>query len=58
VNAIISGGRYERPSITRFGTFREITRQGFGVVDDGGFIIGDDGSTAPAGNDLGVGGSR
>jgi hypothetical protein len=57
VNAISSGGRYERPTVIRFGTFREITRQGFGVVDDGGFIIGDDGSTAPAGDEA-LGASR
>ena len=43
--------RYTKPTLQRFGTFRELTLQGFGFVADGGLIIGADGSTSPAGDD-------
>jgi len=49
---------YARPSLERFGTFREITRQGFSGNVDGGLILGPDGSTTPAADDLMTGGSR
>lgn len=39
---------YRRPSLERFGTFREITREGFVGNVDGGLILGPDGSTTPA----------
>ncbi len=39
---------YQSPLLERFGTFREITREGFTGNVDGGLILGPDGSTAPA----------
>lgn len=51
-------GAYARPTVQRFGTFRELTRQGFGAVDDGGLILGSDGNTSPAGDDPIGAGSR
>jgi hypothetical protein len=39
---------YRSPVLERFGTFREITREGFVGNVDGGLILGPDGSTAPA----------
>ncbi len=41
-------GSYVRPALQRFGTFREITREGFTGNVDGGLILGPDGSTTPA----------
>jgi hypothetical protein len=49
---------YARPAVHRFGTFREITREGFTGNLDGGLILGPDGSTTPAGDDTTGGGSR
>jgi hypothetical protein len=49
---------YRTPRLERFGTFREITQEGFSGNLDGGLILGPDGSTTPAGDDLVVGGSR
>ena len=51
-------GAYQTPTITRFGTFREITRQGFVGNVDGGLILGTDGTTTPAAEERMVGGSR
>lgn len=48
---------YAKPSLAPFGTFREITRQGFVGNADGGLILGPDGTTAPAADAV-VGGSR
>jgi len=39
---------YRRPGITRLGTFRQITREGFVGNVDGGLILGPDGNTSPA----------
>ena len=39
---------YQAPRLERFGTFREVTRQGFTGNLDGGLILGPDGSTTPA----------
>ena len=44
--------RYEPPRLERFGTFREITRQGFSGNTDGGLILGPDGTTTPAADDV------
>ena len=49
---------YQAPRLERFGTFREVTREGFSGNLDGGLILGPDGSTSPAGDDMAVGGSR
>jgi hypothetical protein len=48
---------YHTPRLERFGTFREITREGFTGNVDGGLILGTDGSTSPAA-DLPTEGSR
>jgi len=50
--------RYQAPRLERFGTFRELTREGFSGNFDGGLILGPDGSTTPAGDDTAGGGSR
>ena len=51
--------RYETPRLARFGTFREITREGFTGNVDGGLILGPDGSSTPAADEPGPGrGSR
>ena len=42
-------GTYARPRVRRFGTFRDLTRQGFEGNTDGGLILGTDGTTTPAG---------
>ena len=39
---------YTKPAVQRFGTFREITREGFVGNVDGGLILGPDGATTPA----------
>ena len=39
---------YAAPRLARFGTFREITREGFVGNVDGGLILGPDGNTSPA----------
>lgn len=39
---------YTKPTLQRFGTFREITREGFVGNVDGGLILGPDGTTTPA----------
>jgi hypothetical protein len=39
---------YAKPLVQRFGTFREITREGFTGTLDGGLILGPDGNTTPA----------
>jgi hypothetical protein len=31
---------YEKPSLQRFGTFRDLTRWGFASASDGGSILG------------------
>ena len=49
--------RYHAPRVERFGTFREITREGFTGNVDGGLILGPDGSTTPA-TDPALPGSR
>lgn len=49
---------YARPTVQRFGTFREMTRQGFSGNVDGGLILGPDGSTTPGGDDMVPSGSR
>lgn len=49
---------YERPQLHRFGTFREVTRQGFSGNADGGLILSSDGTSTPAGRDGFQGGSR
>lgn len=41
---------YQSPRLERFGTFREITREGFVGNVDGGLILGPDGSATPAGS--------
>ena len=48
---------YQRPRLERFGTFREITREGFVGNLDGGLILGPDGSSTPA-SDPAQSGSR
>ena len=48
---------YERPQLHRFGTFRDVTRQGFTGNNDGGLILGPDGTSTPAA-DAFQGGSR
>jgi hypothetical protein len=53
-----TGSQYQRPAVRRFGTFREITREGFSGTLDGGLILGPDGSTAPASDVSQPGGSR
>ena len=53
-----AAGRYAAPRLERFGTFREITRQGFSGNTDGGLILGPDGTTTPAADDMVMGGSR
>jgi hypothetical protein len=42
---------YTKPTVTRYGTFRELTQLGFSGASDGFTIIGPDGSTS-SGNDL------
>ena len=50
---------YQAPRVTRFGTFREITREGFSGNFDGGLILGPDGTTTPAADEMRPGrGSR
>ena len=49
---------YQTPRLERFGTFREITREGFSGNVDGGLILGPDGSTTPGGDDMVLRGSR
>ncbi len=39
--------RHERPQVRRFGTFREMTREGFTGNLDGGLILGPNGTTTP-----------
>ena len=39
---------YAAPRLERFGTLREVTREGFTGNVDGGLILGPDGSTTPA----------
>ena len=39
---------YAAPRLQRFGTFREITREGFVGNVDGGLILGPNGTTATA----------
>ncbi len=51
-------GHYHAPRLTRFGSFREITRQGFSGNADGGLILSSDGTSSPAGDELTMGGSR
>ena len=48
---------YAKPRVQRFGTLREITREGFTGNVDGGLILGPTGITTPAA-DPGVVGSR
>ncbi len=48
---------YAAPRLARFGTFREITREGFVGNVDGGLILGPDGNATPA-NDPAPRGSR
>lgn len=43
-----SRASYSKPRLHRFGTFREITRQGFVGNVDGGLILGPDSTTSPA----------
>lgn len=50
--------RYESPRLHRFGTFRDITRQGFTGNADGGLILSADGPTTPAADEAFKGGSR
>lgn len=45
-----AAGQYQAPRLERFGTFREITRQGFVGNVDGGLILGSDGTSSPAGS--------
>jgi len=49
---------YTRPAVHRFGTFREMTREGFSGNLDGGLILGPDGTTTPAADEPTGGGSR
>ena len=49
---------YQAPRLERFGTFREVTRQGFSGNVDGGLILGPDGTTTPAADYMVIGGSR
>ena len=53
-----AAGPYTTPRLERFGTFREITRQGFTGNNDGGLILGPDGTTTPGGDDMVMRGSR
>ncbi len=49
-------GRYVRPTLERYGTFRELTRTGLFGAADGGLILNpDDDTPSPAGD--GSGGS-
>ena len=50
--------RYESPRLHRFGTFRDVTRQGFSGNSDGGLILGPDGTSTPAADEAFGGGSR
>jgi hypothetical protein len=50
--------RYLAPRLQRFGTFREITREGFTGTVDGGLILGPDGNTSPAADPIATPGSR
>jgi hypothetical protein len=49
---------YAKPLVQRFGTFREITREGFTGNVDGGLILGPDGNPTPAADPPTPGGSR
>ena len=49
---------YGKPQVQRFGTFREITREGFTGNLDGGLILGPDGTTTPAADPGPTPGSR
>jgi hypothetical protein len=52
-------GGYTKPQLRRFGTFREMTREGFQGNLDGGLILGPDGNPTPASDPLqNPGGSR
>ena len=57
-NETSAASPYQTPRLERFGTFREITRQGFTGNNDGGLILGPDGTSAPGGDGPMVGGSR
>jgi hypothetical protein len=39
---------YAAPRVQRFGTFRDLTREGFEGNLDGGLILGPDGTPPPA----------
>ena len=51
-NDAAAAHRYEPPRLERFGTFREVTQQGFSGNTDGGLILGADGTTTPAADDV------
>lgn len=44
---------YAAPALTRFGTFRELTRVGFSGLSDG-FVLGDDDGPPAAGCNVGA----
>ena len=44
---------YTAPALTRFGTFRELTRVGFSGLSDG-FVLGDDDGPPATGCDVGA----
>jgi hypothetical protein len=44
---------YAAPALTRFGTFRELTRVGFSGLSDG-FVLGDDDGSTATGCDVGA----
>ena len=49
---------YAAPRLERFGTLRELTRAGFVGNVDGGLILGPDGSTTAAADEMVGRGSR
>lgn len=51
-------GPYTKPVVERFGTFREITREGFSGNADGGLILGPGGITTPGAEPMTPRGSR
>ena len=50
--------QYQPPRLTRFGTFRELTREGLVGNADGGLILAADGNPTPAAEPRATTGSR
>ena len=51
-------GTYAKPQVRRFGTFRELTREGLVGNADGGLILAADGNPTPAAEPRATTGSR